>query len=125
MKETTAKVCLNQTPARTASALVVAVADMGSWRHTTESQLDWMRRSGFEEKKISDYERKAQVRRWFFVQRWFGILGCYEVVYFPGGKPVDDYQDAPGLASGHAQVGDQEHRSCVRKPDNCGRGPGS
>ena len=60
MKETTAKVCLNQTPARTASALVVAVADMGSWRHTTESQLDWMRRSGFEEKKISDYERKAK-----------------------------------------------------------------
>src|SRR5271169_4884824 len=46
-KATAAKLCLEQMPAATASALVVAVADIGSLTATSEAQLEWMRRSGF------------------------------------------------------------------------------
>jgi nitroreductase len=35
-REKAAKLCMNQAPAVTASALVVAVADLGSWQSTTE-----------------------------------------------------------------------------------------
>src|SRR5690348_2696762 len=38
-----ARLCLGQEPAETASALVVAVADIGSLAKTTQSQLEWMR----------------------------------------------------------------------------------
>src|SRR5215831_2854742 len=44
-----AKLCLGQTPAETASALVVAVADIGSMPATAQDQLEWMRRSSFTE----------------------------------------------------------------------------
>src|SRR5690349_18150185 len=48
-----AKLCLGQSPAETASALVVAVADIGSLAATSRSQLEWMRnRSEFSEAKI-------------------------------------------------------------------------
>jgi len=82
MRKTTAALCYNQTPARTASALVVAVADVGSWRETAESQLDWMRRSGFEQKKISDSERMIKFAKLFFIQGWFGILGALKWLVF-------------------------------------------
>src|SRR6478735_4185639 len=56
-KATAAKLCLGQMPAATASALVVAVADIGSLAATSQAQLEWMRRSGFSHAKIRDYER--------------------------------------------------------------------
>jgi nitroreductase len=42
---TVAQLCFSQPPAETASALVVAVADIGAWRSTTRAQLEWMRAS--------------------------------------------------------------------------------
>ena len=75
MKTRTARLCMGQAPAETASALIVAVADIGSWRATTESQLEWMRKEGFSERKISESARKAKLAKWFFMPGWFGILG--------------------------------------------------
>src|ERR1700758_1027656 len=51
-KATAAKLCLGQVPAATASALVVAVADIGSLAATSEAQLEWMRSSGFPHSKV-------------------------------------------------------------------------
>jgi nitroreductase len=82
MRETAATLCHNQIPARTASALVVAIADIGSWRETAESQLDWMRRSGFDAKKISDAERRVKLVKWFFIQGWFNIFGALKWIMF-------------------------------------------
>src|SRR5579872_7553522 len=62
-KVAVAKLCLGQKPAETASALVVAVADLGSLSATAQGQLEWMRRSNFTEEKIRDYERKAKIGR--------------------------------------------------------------
>src|SRR5215469_11616857 len=41
-KRSVAQLCLGQRPAATASALVVAVADIGSWESTAQGQLAWM-----------------------------------------------------------------------------------
>ena len=82
MKKTAVKLCLGQTPAETASALVVAVADIGSLRATAEGQLAWMRESGFSEKKISEHEFKAKIGRWLFAPGWFGILGAMKWAIF-------------------------------------------
>src|SRR5882762_8430381 len=76
MKARAAELCMGQAPAETASALAVAVADIGSWRATTESQLEWMRREGFSETQISKATKKAKLAKWFFIQGWFGILGA-------------------------------------------------
>jgi nitroreductase len=59
-KATAAKLCLGQMPAATASALVVAVADIGSLAATSQAQLEWMRRSGFSRVQVRDYERTAR-----------------------------------------------------------------
>ena len=75
MKKTAVRLCLGQAPAATASALVVAVADIGSLRTTAQGQLAWMRQSGFSESKISEYELKARIGRWLFAPGWCGILG--------------------------------------------------
>src|SRR5579871_2060349 len=49
-----AKLCMGQKPAATASALVVAVADLGSLRATSQAQVAWMRtRSEFSEDRKS------------------------------------------------------------------------
>ena len=82
LKETAAKLCYNQLPARTASALVVAVADIGSWQQTAQSQLDWMRESGFEQTKITEYERRQKFAKLFFVLGWFNSLGALKWVIF-------------------------------------------
>jgi nitroreductase len=71
-----ARLCMNQTPAATASALVVAVADLGSWQSTTQSYLEWMRTAGFTREKIDESEQKSKWGKWFFIQGWFGILGA-------------------------------------------------
>jgi nitroreductase len=71
-----AKLCLNQTPAQTASALVVAVADLASLRSTAELQLDWMRQSGFPESKLRDYARTAKIGRILFAPGPFNLFAA-------------------------------------------------
>ena len=71
-----ARLCMNQSPAATASALIVAVADLGSWQSTTRSYLEWMRTAGFSPEKIHESEQKSKWGKWFFIQGWFGILGA-------------------------------------------------
>jgi nitroreductase len=72
-----AKLCLGQMPAETASALIVAVADIGSLRATSQGQLAWMRsRSEFSGAKIRDYERKARIGRILFMPGPFDIFGA-------------------------------------------------
>ena len=76
-KTVVAKLCLGQMPAQTASALVVAVADLGSLTATSQRQLEWMRsRSEFSETKIRDYERTAKIGRILFLPGPFGIFGA-------------------------------------------------
>ena len=76
IKENAARLCFEQTPAVTASALIVAVADIGSWKSTAQCELQWMRTAGFTEKKIRDQERRAKLGKYFFIQGWFGVLGA-------------------------------------------------
>lgn len=66
-REAVAKLCLSQTAAQTASALVVAVADIGSLRSTAQLQSAWMRQSGFPAQKIREYERTARIGRIIFM----------------------------------------------------------
>jgi nitroreductase len=76
-KAAVAKLCLGQMPAKTASALVVAVADIGSLAATSQIQLQWMRsRSEFSEAKIRDHERTAKIGRILFIPGPFGIFGA-------------------------------------------------
>ena len=76
-KAAVAKLCMGQMPAETASALVVAVADIGSLTATSQCQLEWMRsRSEFSEAKIRDYERTARIGRILFMPGPFGIFAA-------------------------------------------------
>jgi nitroreductase len=76
-KTAVAKLCLGQAAAETASALVVAVADIGSLTATSRLQLEWMQsRSEFTEAKIRDYERTAKIGRILFMPGPFGIFGA-------------------------------------------------
>ena len=81
-RATVAKLCLGQKPAETASALVVAVADIGSLPATTQGQLEWMRASHFTKEKIRDYERTAKIGRILFMPGPFGIFGAVKWVAF-------------------------------------------
>lgn len=81
-KATVAKLCLGQKPAETASALVVAVADLGSLSATAQGQLEWMRRSNFTEEKIRDYERKAKIGRILFMPGPFGLFAAVKRTLF-------------------------------------------
>ncbi len=81
-RATVAKLCLGQKPAETASALVVAVADIGSMPATTQGQLEWMRANNFTEEKIHDYERTAKIGRILFMPGPFGIFGALKWVVF-------------------------------------------
>jgi nitroreductase len=81
-KATAAKLCLGQMPAETASALVVAVADIGSLAATSQGQLEWMRRSGFSDAKVRDYERTAKIGRILFMPGPFGIFGAVKRAIF-------------------------------------------
>jgi nitroreductase len=96
-----AQLCFSQPPARTASALVVAVADIGAWRSTTLGQLEWMRASGFSPKKIAKFERKCKLAKWFFYSGLVQSSGSSEVACFPGHLSLQDHRRAarhtPGL----------------------------
>src|SRR5437660_10991413 len=81
-KATAAKLCLGQMPAATASALVVAVADIRSLAATSQAQLEWMRRSGFRHAKVGDYARTAKLGRILFMPGPFGIFGAAKWVIF-------------------------------------------
>jgi nitroreductase len=81
-KAAVAKLCLGQKPAETASALVVAVADLGSLSATSQGQLEWMRRSNFTEEKIRDYERKAKIGRILFMPGPFGVFAAIKRALF-------------------------------------------
>ena len=74
-KEEAAELCMGQRAAKSASALVVAVADLGIWELTNEGQLRWMQETGFGEDKIREYEKKAKFAKWFYVQGWFNVIG--------------------------------------------------
>ena len=77
-----AKLCLEQKPAVTASALVVAVADLGSLSATTQAQLEWMRRANFAEDKIRNYEWTAKIGRILFMPGPFGIFAAFKWALF-------------------------------------------
>jgi nitroreductase len=81
-RDTIAKLCLSQNPALTASALVVAVADLGSLRRTAEMQLAWMRQSGFPARKIREYERTARIGRIIFMPGPLNLFGRLKEVLF-------------------------------------------
>jgi nitroreductase len=70
-----AALCLSQSAAISASALVVAVADIGSWRETNQGHLAWMRENGFTAETIADQETKVRLGKWFYLQGWFGVFG--------------------------------------------------
>ena len=77
-----ANLCLGQKPAATASALVVAVADLGSLSATSQAQVEWMRRSNFSEEKTRDYERKAKIGRILFLTGPLQIFAAIKWVLF-------------------------------------------
>lgn len=81
-RATVAKLCLGQKPAETASALVVAVADIGSMPATTQGQLEWMRANNFPEEKIRDYKRTAKIGRILFMPGPFGVFAAAKWLLF-------------------------------------------
>jgi nitroreductase len=76
MRRIAAELCMGQQPASTASVLIVAVADIGSWRSTTQAHLEWIRTSGMSEQEISEHEKKSRFAKWFFMQGWFNVFGA-------------------------------------------------
>jgi hypothetical protein len=109
MIESAAQLCIGQSPAKTASALVVAVADIGSWRSTTQSHLEWARQRGFSAERVSECEGKATFGKWFFIQGWFGSSRHLEVDCPSHGEPLEDHWDAARIAAGAIQIGDEEY----------------
>jgi nitroreductase len=81
-KVAVAKLCLGQKPAETASALVVAVADLESLSATAQAQLQWMRSSDFTQEKIRDYERTAKIGRILFMPGPFGMFAAIKRALF-------------------------------------------
>src|SRR5215468_5774370 len=67
LRKQAARLCMSQSPAETASALVVAVADIGSMAETSRAQAEWMRRNDFSDAKVRDYERTAKFGRILFM----------------------------------------------------------
>jgi nitroreductase len=81
-KVAVAKLCLGQKPAETASALVVAIADVGSLSATAQGQLEWMRRGNFNEEKIRHYERTAKIGQILFMPGPFGVFAAIKRALF-------------------------------------------
>lgn len=74
--------CMSQRPAVTASALVVAVADIGSLQKTSNLQLEWMRQAGFSEEKMRAYARTARIGRIIFMPGPLGLFGVLKWLLF-------------------------------------------
>ena len=81
-RDAVAKLCLGQNAAQTASALVVAVADIGSFRSTAQLQAAWMRESGFPERKICEYNRTARIGRIIFMPGPLNLFGILKKALF-------------------------------------------
>jgi len=81
-RDTVAKLCMGQKPAQTASALAVAVADIGSLLSTAELQAAWMRQSGFDAAKIREYERTARIGRIIFMPGPLNLFGMFKKALF-------------------------------------------
>jgi len=81
-KASVAKLCLGQMPAQTASVLLVAVADIGSLAATSQAHAEWMRRNGFSDAKVRDYQRTAKLGRILFMPGPFGIFGAFKWTIF-------------------------------------------
>src|SRR5262249_20048844 len=81
-KASVAKLCLGQMPAQTASVLLVAVADIGSLAATSQAHAEWMRRNGFSDAKVRDYQRTAKLGGILFMPGPFGIFGAFEWTIF-------------------------------------------
>ena len=81
-RDAVAKLCMSQNAAKTASALVVAVADLGSLRSTSEMQAAWMRQSNFPERKIREYERTARIGRIIFTPGPLNLFGRLKEALF-------------------------------------------
>ena len=77
-----ARLCHGQKPAETASALVVAVADIGSMSSTTQGQLEWMRKNYVDEAKIRAYERTAKIGRILFMPGPLHLFAAFKWVLF-------------------------------------------
>src|SRR5690348_16077263 len=77
-----AKLCLGQKPAETASALIVAVADLRSLVHTSKLQSEWMRATGVDEQKVREHEKTARMGRVLFQEGPFGIFAAMKWVLF-------------------------------------------
>ena len=74
-REAVAKLCLSKNLAQTASALVIAVADIGALRSTAQLQVAWMRQSGFPARKIREYARTAWIGRIIFMPGPLNLFG--------------------------------------------------
>ena len=81
-REVVARLCLSQSPAQTASALIVAVADIGSLRSTAEMQSAWMRQSGFPAGKIREFDRTARIGRIIFMPGPLNLFGRLKEALF-------------------------------------------
>jgi nitroreductase len=77
-----ARLCMGQKPAQTASALIVAVADLRSLAITSKLQSEWMRASDFSEQRIRDYERNAKIGRLLFQPGPLGIFAVIKWIIF-------------------------------------------
>jgi nitroreductase len=86
-KKRAAELCMGQSAAKTASVLVVAVADVGSWKSTAQGHLQWMRESGMSESKIKEAEKRLKLAKYFFVQGWFNVFGAIKWVILRGIHP--------------------------------------
>ena len=81
-KAAVSRLCLDQAPARTASALIVVVADIGSMAATSQGQAEWMRQTNFAQSKIRHYERTAQIGRILFMPGPLGIFAACKRALF-------------------------------------------
>jgi nitroreductase len=75
MRKNAARLCYGQSAAATASALVVAVADIGCWKETVAAELNWIRTADFTPEEIRKQERRAKFAKWFYIQGLFNSIG--------------------------------------------------
>lgn len=77
-----ARLCFSQGPAQTASALIVAVADLGSLRSTARLQAAWMRQAGFPKPKVREYELTARLGRIILAPGPLNVFGAAKWALF-------------------------------------------